>query len=166
MGRAKDIGFIQGRLNIGVAMSPPLIRAVKSEVPAEGVSIIDAPPGAACPVIAAIRGTDYVVLVTEPTPFGFHDLIIAFDTIKVMGIPFGVLVNRCDVGDGRVIDYCGKNKIPVLSEIPDDRRIAEAYSRGQVILDAVPDYRPLFRTLAERVHEELKLARNHRRRAC
>ncbi len=143
-GHTGDIGFIQGRLNVGAAMSPPLIRAVKSALPSKGTVILDAPPGTSCPVIATVRAADVVLLVTEPTPFGLHDLILAVETIRQIGIPYGVVINRCDVGDKRVADYCRQDRIPILLEVPDDRRIAEAYSRGEMAVEAVPEMRVYF----------------------
>ena len=152
-GRAGSIEFIHGRLRVGEAMSPPLIRAVKRHAGNDAVTLIDAPPGTSCPVIAALRGSDYVVLVTEPTPFGLHDLTLAVETVRKLGIPFGVVINRADVGDARVRDYCAAEKIAVLLEIPDDRRIAEAYSRGQAIVEALPEMRDCFVLLMERVRK-------------
>lgn len=145
------ITLTQGRLDIGVALAPPLVRAVKARIP-EGVSsIIDAPPGTSCPVVAALRGADLVLLVTEPTPFGLHDLKLAVEVVRKLAIPFGVVVNRVGAGDDRVHEYCRTQRIPILLEVPDDRRIAEAYSRGDLIIEALPEYRPLFALLAERV---------------
>jgi MinD superfamily P-loop ATPase len=150
-GHAGDIVFVQGRLNVGVAMSPPLIRAAKAAASPEGTLIIDAPPGTSCPVIAAVRDSDFVVLVTEPTPFGLHDLTLAVETVRQIGIPFGVVVNRCDVGNDRVGVYCGAEGIPILLEIPDDRRVAEAYSRGEMAVTAVTGMREIFTQLDQRV---------------
>jgi MinD superfamily P-loop ATPase len=147
--RAGNITLIQGCLDVGVAMAPPLIRAVKTRLRGDLPAILDAPPGTSCPVIATIRDVDFVVLVTEPTPFGLHDLKLAVETVRELGIPFGVVINRVGVGDDRVHAYCGAENIPVLLEIPDDRRIAEAYSRGELIVEALPEYRGLFRGLLE-----------------
>ena len=133
-----------GRLDIGVAMAPPLIRALKKSMRNDMPTILDAPPGTSCPVIAAIRDTDFVILVTEPTPFGLHDLKLAVDMVREIKIPYGVVVNRVGIGDDRVHLYCEEEKIQILSEIPDDRRIAEEYSRGNLIVDALPEYRSLF----------------------
>lgn len=148
-GRSGAIGFVQGRLNVGMAMSPPVIRAAKTEAPPDGTVIIDAPPGTSCPVIAALNGSDYVILVTEPTPFGLHDLKLAVETVRELGVPFGIVINRSDVGDARVTQYCHREKIPILLEIPDDRRVAEAYSRGEMAVDAVPEWREQFGRLAQ-----------------
>ncbi len=145
--RSGDITLIQGRLDVGVAMAPPLIRAVKAHIPKEGDAILDAPPGTSCPVIATLRETDYVVLVTEPTPFGLNDLKLAVAAVRELRLPFGVVVNRAGSGDDRVQDYCRDEWITVLAEIPDDRRVAEAYSRGELAVDALPEYGELFQTL-------------------
>jgi len=142
-----DMDLVMGRLDVGVAMAPPLIRAVKNRIPVDGDAILDAPPGTSCPVVATLRATDYVVLVTEPTPFGLHDLKLAVAVVRELDRPFGVVVNRAGSGDNRVQDYCLAENIPLLLEIPEDRRIAEAYSRGEPIIDALPEYRPLFENL-------------------
>lgn len=123
-----------GRLHVGEARSTPLVRAVKdlSEAPPLDIVIIDAPPGVACPAVEAMRGADLAVLVTEPTPFGLHDLKLAVETARLLGMPCGVVINRAGIGDSRVDDFCTAEGVPILLEIPDDRRIAEACSRGQV----------------------------------
>ncbi len=151
--RAGNITLIQGRLDIGVAMAPPLIRAVKARIKDGLPAILDAPPGTSCPVIATLRDVDFVVLVTEPTPFGLHDLKLAVETVRELGIPFGVVINRVGIGDGRVHAYCAEENIPVLLEIPDDRRIAEAYSRGELVVEALPEYRERFRELVEKIRQ-------------
>jgi MinD superfamily P-loop ATPase len=148
--RAGNVTVIQGRLDVGVAMAPPLIRAAKARLQNGGPAILDAPPGTSCPMIAAVRGADFVTLVTEPTPFGLHDLRLAVDTVRELQIPFGVVVNRVGLGDARVHVYCGLQSIPILLEIPDDRRIAEAYSRGSLVVEALPEYRRLFQNLVEK----------------
>jgi MinD superfamily P-loop ATPase len=147
IGTSGSLEFVQGRLKVGQAMSPPLIRAVKRHAAAEGTTIIDCPPGTSCPVIAAVKGSDYAVLVTEPTPFGLHDLGLAVDTMRRLALDFGVVINRADAGDSRVAEYCRSEHIPVLLEIPDDRRVAEAYSRGQLVVEALPEMRPAFERL-------------------
>lgn len=147
------ITLIQGRLDIGVAMAPPLIRAVKTHLDTKKTSILDAPPGTSCPVIATVRGSDFVVLVTEPTPFGLNDLRLAVDMIRELSIPFGVVVNRMGAGDERVHRFCRGEDIPILLELPDDRRIAEAYSRGELVVDALPEYASHFATLLWNIRE-------------
>lgn len=148
--QAGNITLIQGRLDVGTAMAPPLIRAVKARLKSGLPAILDAPPGTSCPVIATLRETDFVMLVTEPTPFGLHDLMLAVEMVRELGIPFGVVVNRVGVGDDRVHAFCSEEQIPVILEIPDDRRIAEAYSRGELIVESLPEYRGLFHNLIEK----------------
>lgn len=150
-GSAGRVRFVHGRLRIGEAMSPPLIRAVKHRIPSDGVAIVDAPPGTSCPVIQAVRGSDFVLLVTEPTPFGLNDLKLAVEMLRALGLPFGVVVNRAGIGSDDVYDYCRKQSIEVLLRLPDDRRIAEAYSRGALALEALPEYRDDFAKLLEAV---------------
>jgi MinD superfamily P-loop ATPase len=148
--QAGNITLIHGRLDVGMAMAPPLSRAVKARLQSGLPAILDAPPGTACPVIATLRGTDFVVLVTEPTPFGLHDLKLAVDMVRELRIPFGVVVNRVGIGDDRVHAFCRQENIAVLLEIPEDRRIAEAYSKGSLIVEALPEYRGLFQCLIEK----------------
>jgi MinD superfamily P-loop ATPase len=151
--QAGNITLIQGRLDIGVAMVPPLIRAVKARLRNGIPAILDAPPGTSCPVIATIRGTDFVLLVTEPTPFGLHDLTLAVEMVRELKIPFGVVVNRLGSGDNRVHAFCREQRIPIILEIPDDRRIAEAYSKGRLVVEALPEYRGHFERLLKRAAE-------------
>jgi len=146
-----NVTLIQGRLDVGAAMSPPLVRAVKARLRDGPPAILDAPPGTSCPVIATLRGADHVVLVTEPTPFGLHDLRLAVEMVRELRIPFGVVVNRVGIGDDRVRVYCGTEGIPILLEIQDDRRIAEAYSRGELVVEALPEYIALFVKLRDAV---------------
>jgi len=143
-----NIALIGGRLDVGVALAPPLISAVKARAKAGMPAILDAPPGTSCPAIATIRGADFVLLVTEPTPFGLHDLALAVETVRELKLPFAVAINRMGAGDDRVHKFCEREGIAILLEIPDDRRIAETYSRGQLIVDALPEYRALFGNLA------------------
>jgi MinD superfamily P-loop ATPase len=155
--QADSVTLIQGRLDVGVSMAPPLIRAVKACLRNGAPAILDAPPGTSCPVIATLREVDFVVFVTEPTPFGLHDLKLAVEMVRELGLPFGVVVNRVGIGDDRVHTYCAEQSIPVLSDIPDDRRIAEAYSRGCLIVDALPEYRSLFEDLLTKIKEGTKV---------
>ncbi len=132
-------------------MSPPVIRAVRAATPEVEWQIVDAPPGTSCPVVAAARDSDYVILVTEPTPFGLHDLKLAVATMRKLGLPFGVVINRADIGDERVETYCAAESVPLLLKIPDDRRIAEAYARGVMMIEAVPQMRVTLASLWDRV---------------
>jgi len=149
------IAFAQGTLEIGKALSPPVIREVRKHAAADGLTIIDCPPGTSCPMSTAVSGTDYVVLVTEPTPFGLHDLTLAVETVRKMAIPCGVVINRSTNGDGRVQKYCAKQDIPVLMEIPEDRKIAEGYSRGVPLVECANEYRSAFEKLPELIKRSL-----------
>ena len=150
-GTSGSVEFFHGLLRIGEAMSPPLIERVKEHIDPGKIAIIDAPPGTSCPVIVALKGADFVILVTEPTPFGLHDLKLAVGAVRILGIPFGIIVNRCDVGDDRVTAYAAEEGIPILMEIPDDRKIAEAYSRGIMMVDVLPEMKNRFRNMYEEI---------------
>jgi MinD superfamily P-loop ATPase len=151
VGLSRNVQFVHGRLNVGEAKSPPVIRAVRAAAPAVDWQIIDAPPGTSCPVVAATRECDLVILVTEPTPFGLHDLKLAVAAMRQVGLPFAVVVNRVGAGDERVERYCQEEAVPILLPIPDDRRVAEAYSRGDLVVHAVPEMRALLNALWERL---------------
>lgn len=146
-GRKNDLRFVHGRLDIGQAMAPPVIRAVKKQIHPQGISIIDAPPGTSCPVIESIKGSDFCLLVTEPTPFGLNDLTLAVEVLRKLDIPFGVVINRSDLGDHKTDNYCQQEDIPILMQIPFDRKIAEGYSRGKTIVEVLPEYRKKFQRL-------------------
>ncbi|MBN1546353.1 MAG: ATP-binding protein [Syntrophaceae bacterium] len=155
-GNAGPIRFVQGLLNIGEAMSPPVIKAVKSSAPETDLVIVDAPPGTSCPVIESIRGCDVVLLVTEPTPFGLNDLKLAVEMVRALKYPFGVVINRADIGDREVQRYCRQNRIRVFAEIRDDRKIAEAYSRGDMICEVLPDYKSIFMKLLKEIAKNVR----------
>ena len=146
-GRKDHIDFVHGRLRVGEAMSPPLIRKVRSFVLPDKTNIIDAPPGTSCPVIAAMKDVDFVLMVTEPTPFGLHDLKLAVEAAKLLDVPRGLVINRSDMGDNRLKEYAAIESLPILMEIPFDRRIAEIYSRGDLMAEEMPDWKAKFREL-------------------
>jgi MinD superfamily P-loop ATPase len=152
-GVSGQVTFLQGTLDIGEAMAPPVIRAVLAEAPSDCAVVIDAPPGTSCPVIESVRTADVVLLVTEPTPFGLNDLKLAVEMLRVLGLPFGVAVNRAGIGDNAVFDYCAEERIPVLLEIPNDLAIARAYSRGVLAVSALPGLKPIFANLYEKLGE-------------
>ena len=158
LGQAGEMCFVQGVLNVGEAMSPPVTRAVKDAAPKVDLLVIDSPPGTSCPVIEGVRDADFVLLVTEPTPFGLNDLKLAADMVQALKLPFGVVINRADVGDDRTKRYCRLQRIGVLAEIPDDRQVAEAYSRGETICEALPRYRCLFADLLARIESVMTAA--------
>jgi len=156
-GRALDtLDFVQGRLRIGEAMAPPLIKAVKREAPKADLQVFDAPPGTSCPVIQTVRDADYVLLVTEPTPFGLNDLRLAVEMLRELDKPFGVVINRADVGDDGVTRYCTEEEIEILASIPDDRKVAEAYARGDIAVRVLPEYRALFQGLLEELMDRAR----------
>lgn len=138
--------FVHGRLRVGEALSVPLIREVKKAAMEAGreLVILDSPPGTSCPVIATVRDSDFVLLVTEPTPFGLHDLGLAADMVRALGLPAGVVINRAGNDDGRARRFCAEHGLPVIAEIPEDRRVAEAYSRGLLPVEAVPETHQVF----------------------
>ena len=143
-GRSNGVAVGQGVLDIGTIQSPAVIRRLKKGINNEGIIILDAPPGTSCPVIEAIKGSDFVLLVTEPTPFGLNDLELAVGMVRQLKLPFAVAINRCDIGDDGVVRYCRREGIDVVLEIPNDRQIAESYSRGRMMIDVMPKYEPVF----------------------
>jgi len=147
----QSIHLVYGELKIGEPLATPIIKAVKKALSPEGINILDAPPGTACPVIETMEESDFLVLVTEPTPFGLHDLAMAVDVVKQLGIPHGVIVNRAGIGDSSVQEYCNENEIPILMEIPFDREIAELYSRGIPFVERMPEWRTQFLGLFESI---------------
>ncbi len=157
-GAGRGVRFVQGLLKVGALAAPPVISAVK-EAAADGLVILDAPPGTSCPVIETLRDSDFVVLVTEPTPFGLNDLAIAVEMLRMMSLPFCVLVNRARPGATQVADYCADKSIDIIAEIPDDRRIAESYSRGEMIIETVNGVRVIFEGLFERLCDVAGAAR-------
>lgn len=146
-GKAGKISFIHGRLGIGQVMVPPIIKKVRSYSDPESVTIIDAPPGTSCPVIAAMSKADFILLVTEPTPFGLHDLKLAVETVKILDIPHGLVINRAGLGNDEVKNYANRERIPILMEIPFDKKIAQIYSKGEMIVDRLPEYKEKFQIL-------------------
>ena len=156
-GHRNGLDFIHGKLRIGEAMSPPLIRKVRSYTDPDKLTLIDAPPGTSCPVITAMKETDFILLVTEPTPFGLHDLKLAIGAVRLLNIPTGLVINRSDIGDDQVKAYARKEGLPVLMEIPFDRRIAEAYSRGDAIVAVMPAWKKKFLNLYHKIQEIIEL---------
>lgn len=150
-GYSGKLTFFSGRLNIGEAMAPPVTKALKKALSPDSTVIIDAPPGNSCPVIEAVHGSDFVVLVTEPTPFGLNDLELAYKMVLKLGLPFGVVVNRSDIGDDRVEKFCADNNIEILLRIPFDRELAGTYSRGELAIDKSDDFKKKLLELYQKI---------------
>lgn len=151
LGRHGDVEFVSGRMDVGQAMSPPVIRAVKAHAKEDGLTLIDCPPGTACPFVTAVKGCDAALLVTEPTPFGLHDLKLAIETLRELGIPFGVVVNRVFDEENLVSTHCREEGLPLLLQIPEDRRVAEAYSRGERLTTVLPGLQSKLAALPEQL---------------
>ena len=148
--------FGHGVLQVGRAIPPPVIRVLKRRITSDRLVIIDSSPGTSCPVVEAMKGADFVLLVTEPTPFGLHDLRLTVEVARdELGLPVGVVINRDGIGDDKVERYCQSEGIPILWRIPFDRRIAEVYSEGGLVIDALPEYREQFRELYQKIREEV-----------
>jgi MinD superfamily P-loop ATPase len=160
-GSANGLAFANGVLNVGEPMATPLIRRVKKQIQKDKIIILDAPPGTACPVIETVKGSDFCLLVTEPTPFGLNDLELAVGMLEKLHIPMGVVVNKANIGDRKVWDYCQSKQIPVLMEIPMDREIAESYSKGIPIVSKKPSYVQKFQNLFEKMEELCESSRQH-----
>ena len=152
-GHSGTIDFSHGILNIGEAMAPPVIRKVKDKANNDGVVIIDAPPGTSCPVVETVKGSDFCLLVTEPTPFGLNDLALAVETVREMNIPCGLVLNRAGTGDEQVAAYCHKEDLPIMLIIPLDTEIARLYSRGTTLAEGRPEWQVRFTELYDRITE-------------
>ncbi|MEW6034331.1 MAG: ATP-binding protein [Chloroflexota bacterium] len=152
-GHAKGVQFVQGRLNVGEPMATPVIRKVKERAACDSIVIIDVSPGTSCPVVESIKGSDFCLLVTEPTPFGLNDLLLAVETARELGVPCGVVINRAGVGDEKVEEYCRKEGIPVLLTIPLDTEIARLYSRGIALVEGMPQWKESFLRLFDGIRE-------------
>lgn len=150
---AGGIDFAQGVMNVGEPMAVPIIRELKRWPPARpfDLEIRDAPPGASCPVVESMRGADFALLVTEPTPFGLHDLKQVAEITRELRLPAGVVINRDGIGDNAVEAYCAEAGLPILMRIPMERRFAEAIASGQTLVEAAPEYRKKFVALLENI---------------
>jgi MinD superfamily P-loop ATPase len=155
-GSIDDLALVYGELEIGKPLAVPIIKAVKSHIEADKNVIIDSPPGTSCPFVETVRGSDFCILVTEPTPFGLHDLKIAVQVLRIMGVPFGIVVNRAGAGDRKVYDYCRDENIRVLLEIPYQRKIAELYSKGIPFSLEMPEWKEQFQTLHSKIKGLIK----------
>jgi MinD superfamily P-loop ATPase len=147
------VEFAQGKLRVKEIQAVPVIKAVKKRLPDGGISILDAPPGTSCPMVEAVRDSDLVLLVTEPTPFGLHDLEIAVETVRQLDMKSAVIVNRSDIGDDRVRRYCERENIEIIAEIPHSREIAETYSRGKLLAGRIDSFTTQIRIMIPRIFE-------------
>ncbi|MBE3584652.1 MAG: ATP-binding protein [Thermoanaerobacter sp.] len=152
-GSSEGIGFVRGRLNVGEAISPPLIEAVKERCRPGELNILDAPPGTSCPVIRTVKGADFCLLVTEPTPFGLHDLELACEMVASLGVPCGVVVNRSDGDDRLIRQFCQQNNLPLLLQLPHDREVARGYARGIPAVKVRPEWKEYFAALLSFIEE-------------
>jgi len=153
LGHTNGLEFVQGRLNIGEAMATPVIRKVKEYSRRDGTVIIDVAPGTSCPVVEATKGSNFCLLVTEPTPFGLNDLVLAVEAVRTLGIPCGVVLNRAGVGDRKVAEYCTAERIPILLTIPLDTEIASLYSRGIPLVEGMPQWRQSLVNILGKIRE-------------
>jgi len=158
-GNSGNLELVQGRLAIGEAMAPPVIREVKKYIDPADIVIIDVPPGTSCPVVEAVEGTDFCLLVTEPTPFGLNDLSLAVEVVRKLGIPCGVVINRVGIGGEEVERYCHREGIPILLRIPLDRNIAMLYSRGTPLIEGMPRWREEFLKLFQDIKNIIAASR-------
>jgi len=156
IGKSSQITCVTGHLNVGLPLAPPVIEVVKQQINNSTITIIDSPPGTSCPVIASVYGSDFCILVTEPTPFGLFDLNLAVGVVKKLEIPFGVVINQSDIGDEKVAEYCAKEDIPILLKIPWSKKIAELYSKGIMPTKEIPELKQQFKTLFETVRGMIK----------
>ncbi len=147
------IEFTGGRLKVGEVMSPPIIKDVRTYEKKDFINIVDAPPGTSCPVIASMKGADFILLVTEPTPFGLNDLKLAVEAVKILDIPHGLVINRAGMGNDDVKEYAEKENLPIMMEIPFDRKIAETYSKGELVVRAMPEWKEKFLNLYNQIKE-------------
>jgi len=150
-GSAGEILFRRGILEVGEPMATPIIRRLKREMSPDHLTILDAPPGTGCPVIETLKGADFALLVTEPTPFGLHDLRLAVGVVRELGLPAGVVINRDGIGGDSVESFLEENGIPLLMRIPMDRRIAEAYAEGIPLVQTFPEWKERFVALYEAI---------------
>jgi len=151
IGNKNELDFVHGKLNIGEILVTFVIKEIKKLKNQNKTVIIDCPPGTSCPMITAVKDSDYCILVTEPTPFGLNDLILAVGVLRKLNIPFGVVINRSDLGNKNVENYCQKENIRILAKIPFSKEIAVAYSKGITIIDSLPSYKRLFQEMFDNI---------------
>ena len=156
MGIVDEVELVYGELNVGEPMAVPVIKEVKKQVKKNKTVIIDSPPGTSCPVIESVYGSDYCILVSEPTPFGLHDLKITVEVLEEINIPFGVIINRAGIGDRKIYDYCEEKGAPILLEIPFQREIAELYSNGIPFVVEMPEWKEKLQLVMDKIKRRTK----------
>jgi MinD superfamily P-loop ATPase len=154
-GKSDGVNFVRGTLNIGEAMAPPVIRKVKEKIDPSNTVLLDVPPGTSCPVVESVEGSDYCLLVTEPTPFGLNDLALAVEVARLLQLPCGVILNRAGSGNERIEDYCKSEEIPILLTIPLDTDIAKLYSRGITLAEGMPHWQERFIELFQKIQDHI-----------
>lgn len=154
IGEKDGIKFIEGRLNISEVLAPKIIEKAKSYIEPDKIVILDAPPGTTCPVVETLKDVDFCLLVTEPTPFGLHDLELAYKVTQALNIPSGVIINKSEK-DELIEDFCKKNNIPIFLKIPFKTEIAEAYSKGIPLVKALPEYKKVFQEIYQKIKDVL-----------
>lgn len=154
----ENIEFFQGQLTISEPMPTPIIRQLKKlhSPLADTIDILDAPPGASCSAVETLRGVDFVLLVTEPTPFGLHDLKQMLGILSDMNLPSGLIINRDGIGDGGLDQFCKQQNLHVLLRIPFDRRIAEGTAQGKALVHLFPEYFQIFTDVFKQIQKEIK----------
>lgn len=150
-GKAGNIELVYGELNVGEPMPVPVIKAVKKHLREDMTVLIDAPPGTACTLVASVYRSDYCILVTEPTPFGLHDLKITVQVLRDLKVPMGLVINRSGIGDRKIYEYCEEENLPILLEIPFSKRIAELYSQGIPFVEEMPEWKKRFQQLFDKI---------------
>lgn len=155
-GTTNGVDFYQGILHVGEAQAVPVIKALKRKIDKNKNVILDVPPGTSCPVIESITGSDYCILVTEPTPFGLHDLKLTVGVVRHLSIPFGVIINRDGIGDQRVEVYCQKENIPILLKIPEREKIAFLYSKGIALVKEAFEWHEMFALVFNCIQKEAR----------
>jgi len=158
-GDSGNLELIQGKINVGEAMAPPVIREVKKYIDPANIVIIDVPPGTSCPVVEVVKGSDFCLLVTEPTPFGLNDLSLAVEVVRKLGMPCGVVINRVGIGGEEVEKYCHQEGIPILLKIPLDRKIALLYSKGIPLVEGMPRWREEFLRFFQNIKDIIAASR-------
>ncbi len=152
-GANDGVTIVYGELDVSKPLAIPVIKAVKKQIKEAGNVLLDSPPGTSCAFVETVSGSDFCILVTEPTPFGLHDLKIAVEVLRRVGVPLGVIVNRAGIGDKKVYEYCAKENIPLLLEIPYERRISELYSKGIPFCSEIPEWVDKFQQIYSKIEE-------------